>query len=332
MLYLEKREEPLDSLADDSEYRFAVELIEKVGWEAGNKKAAPTYKRNPEDGSLIIDDDGMPLIDCDFEDAINRIVASDASNYFEWLNRGKKTCENFVGWTVSIKDVYDDPDLTCDPKRYGKKVVSLRKQIMDGNFLRLGDIVDFFPEKQTKEGKKVTIKKSEIYSYVEIQDIGYGDFYSKEMRGWELPSRAKHFSEADDIYFGSIWGSAVKWCYIPQGQNNIVVTNGCFRCRVKEQMEKFTPDLLAYLNSEGWGVQMRSLARGSDGLAEICEQDAKNVLIPLLSDDIRSILSEHIENLKQGTPSINTKIKHLLRDGEIDYHEPNKRPSHIVLV
>ena len=53
-------------------------------------------------------------------------------------------------------------------------------------------------------------------------------------------------------------------------------------------MGQYTADLLAYLNSEGWGVQMRSFARGSDGLAEICEDDVKKVIIPLLTDTINS--------------------------------------------
>lgn len=152
------------------------------------------------------------------------------------------------------------------------------------------------------------------------------------MRGWELPSRARHFSEADDIYIGSIWGSAVKWCYIPKDVKNVVVTNGCFRCRIKSEMKKYAPDLLAYLNSEGWGVQMRSFARGSDGLAEICENDARNVIIPLLSDAVRSELTEYVKNLQQGTATINTAVKQFIKEKSIDYYEPQKRPSHIVLV
>jgi len=176
------------------------------------------------------------------------------------------------------------------------------------------------------------LKKSSIYQYVEIQDIGFGDFHCKEMRGWELPSRAKHFSSAGDIYIGAIWGSAIKWCYIPEGIDNVVVTNGCFRCRVKAGMEKFTPDLLAYLNSEGWGVQMRAFSRGSDGLAEICEDDAKNVIIPLLSDDVRDGLSEYVENLQRGTTTINSVVKQLIKDERIAYNDPDKRPSHIVIV
>lgn len=332
VLYLEKRDEPLIKLSDDSSYQFAVELIEKVGWEAGNKKAAPVYKRNVEDGSLIIGEKGAPILDCDFNDALQRILSSDAANCFEWLTKGRTINSTTDGWSVNINDVYNDPDLTIDPKRYSKKVVTLRNKLMNKDYLLLGDLVDFFPEKENTLGEKIKVNRSEIYQYVEIQDIGFGDYYSKEMRGWELPSRARHFSEADDIYIGSIWGSAVKWCYIPKDVKNVVVTNGCFRCRIKSEMEEYAPDLLAYLNSEGWGVQMRSFARGSDGLAEICENDAKNVIIPLLSDAVRSELTEYVKNLQQGTATINTAIKQFIKEKSIDYYEPQKRPSHIVLV
>lgn len=332
VLYLEKREQPLERLNDDIGYQFAVELIEKVGWDAGNKRAAPIYKRNPEDGSLIIDENGSSIIDCDFESTINRILSSDAANCFDWIARGKTVDQSIEGWSISIDYVYNDPDLTMDPKRYVKKVVALRNSLLTKPHCMLGDMVDFIPEMQNKCGEKVLIQKSTLYQYVEIQDIGFGDFHSKEMRGWELPSRAKHFSEAGDIYIGSIWGSAIKWCYIPHGIDNVVVTNGCFRCRVKPEMEKYLPDLLAYLNSEGWGVQMRSFARGSDGLAEICEDDAKQVIIPLLEDSTREKLSEYVANLQRGTTTINTVVKRLIKGNQVDYDDPPKRPSHIVLV
>ena len=264
--------------------------------------------------------------------AVNRILASDAANCFDWISKGKHVDPEVNGWSVNIKHIYDDPDLTIDPKRYSKKVVDLRSKLKTQPYVLLGDVVDFIPEKQNAYGKKITVQKSSIYQYVEIQDIGFGDFHCKEMRGWELPSRAKHFSSAGDIYIGAIWGSAIKWCYIPEGIDNVVVTNGCFRCRVKAGMEKFTPDLLAYLNSEGWGVQMRAFSRGSDGLAEICEDDAKNVIIPLLSDDVRDGLSEYVENLQRGTTTINSVVKQLIKDERIAYNDPDKRPSHIVIV
>lgn len=97
-------------------------------------------------------------------------------------------------------------------------------------------------------------------------------------------------------------------------------------------MKKYTPDLLAYLNSEGWGVQMRAFSRGSDGLAEICEEDAKQVIIPLLSDDVRESLSAYVNNLKHGAPTMNAVVKQMIKENRVDYQDPQKRPSHIVLV
>ena len=169
-------------------------------------------------------------------------------------------------------------------------------------------------------------------NYVELQDIVKGDYVAKELRGWELPSRAKHFSEPHDIYFGSIWGSTGKWCYIPENAKDVVVTNGCFRCRMRIRKQKFLPDLLAYMNSEGWAVQLRSMARGSDGLAEICENDAKNVIIPLLSDEVRGKLKIYVDNLKTGSTTLNSVMRMMIGTNEVEYHDPKKRPSHIVLV
>ena len=116
VLYLEKRAKPLERLSDDTGYQVAIEMIERVGWDAGNKKAAPIYKRNQEDGSLIIDENGSPIIDCDFENAIKRISSSDAANCFEWLTKGRIVDSNVEGWSVDIRKVYSDPDLTIDPK------------------------------------------------------------------------------------------------------------------------------------------------------------------------------------------------------------------------
>ena len=332
VLYLEKRQKPIDRLSEDDYYRCAVELIEKVGWDAGNKKATPIYKRNELDGSLIHDEHGNPILDCDFDEATDRIINSDAATCFDWLAKNKVQKGNDKSWTIGIDLIYKDPDLTLDPKRYGRKVMLLREELQKGEYALLGDLVKFIPERKDSAGKAVNIKKSEIYSYVEIQDIVKGDYAAKELRGWELPSRARHLSETDDIYFGSIWGSTAKWCYIPENAKNVVVTNGCFRCRMRHNKRKFLPDLLAYMNSEGWAVQLRSMARGSDGLAEICEADAKNIVIPLLSTEAREKLQPFVENLKKGNTTINSVVRQMINACEVKYHDPKKRPSHIVLV
>ena len=332
VLFLEKRKTPLEKLVAE-DYEFFVELIENLGWEAGNKKAANLYQRSLDDGSFIVDEDGDLIIDSDFKEAISRIRASNASAHFDWLIEGQDVEENNDSWSVSISEVIKDPDLTLDPKRYCKKVFGLRQKLAKSEHFFLGDLVDFIPEKFDSSGKPVRIISSNEYSYVEIADIGYGDFNSRKMRGWELPSRARHITESGDIYFGSIWGSVAKWCYLGKGYENHVVTNGCHRCRIKPEKEEYLTDLIAYMNTEGWATQLRSLARGSDGLAEVTPEDARGVIIPkITSKCVREEIAPFVENLKQGRVTVKSTIVSLLEKKIWDLEEPKKRPSHIVLV
>ena len=332
IIYLEKREYPLKDIKEVEPYPIAVEMVEKVGWEAGNKKATPVYIRNPSNGHIVTDEFGVPVLDCDFDSIIDRIRNSRAAEYFPWLVEGKAIDEGTpVGWTIQSTEVINDDYFTLDPKRYCKKVMVYRDYLKSRNAVSLGEIVEFIPEKTSSNGTSIKKKIDKEYHYIELQNIGFGDYSTVDMLGWELPGRAKHFAEPDDIYFGSIWGSAIKWCYIPQNEKNIVVTNGCFRCRIKEGKEEYLPDLLAYMNTEGWGVQMRSFARGSDGLATISELDASKVLIPILNKEDREKVNVIVNNLKEGHMTLKTLVQSLIKESD-DYVDLPKRPSHIVLV
>lgn len=332
VIFLEKREKPLTKVSKEN-YSFTVEMIENVGWEAGNKRSTPIYKRNPSDGSYLVDDEGDLMIFSDFQSALNKIRQSKAADYFSWLGEGQSVEPDFNSWSVSINEVIDDPDFTIDPKRYCKKVKELRQILSLSNHKTLGDLVDFLPERTSSSNKTVKTSPSKLYKYVEIQNMGYGDYNFNELRGWELPSRARHFAEEGDFYFGSIWGSVSKWCYIGKNVENIVLTNGCHRCRIKSGMEDYLLDLLAYVNSEGWSTQLRSLSRGSDGLAEISVEDAKSVIIPIIEDKkLRAELGVFIDNLKENKVTLNNTVSMLINDKKWDIQEPTKRPSHIVLV
>ncbi len=163
--------------------------------------------------------------------------------------------------------------------------------------------------------------------------MGCGEYSFAEYRGWQLPDRAKHFAEPGDLYFGSICGRVSKWCYVGDDSKDIVVTNGCHRCRIKQGLEEKLIDIVAFLVSEAWAVQMRSYARGSDGLAEITVDDAKQVIIPVIeSQEVRDQLSEYITDLKQGRTTIRNAVTKLISKGYISDLDLDKRPSHIVLV
>lgn len=330
VVYMEKMEAPVPSLSAIGDYPVAVEMVERIGWQAGDKKGSPVYRRNPDTGEILTDEQNAPVLDCDFADIESRIVGSDAAEAFPWIGKGKKGCEG--GWTVRFRDIAGDETLTLDAKRLCRKARSLRSGLLAREHVLLGDIADFLPEMTTSAGERVEKNESGAYRYVEISDIGDGTYAWTEMRGWQLPGRAKHFAESGDVYFGSIWGSAVKWCVIPETSMNEVVTNGCFRCRIKGGREDLLIDWLAYMETEGWGVQVRSVARGSDGLASITQRDAENIVIPLLTDKAREDLRPVVEDLLRGRRSLKSVVGSMHRSKEIPYGEPEKRPSHIVLV
>lgn len=328
VVFLEKRQKP-QKYFDNEDYRFAVELIEKVGWDAGNKLAKPVYMRNADDGGIIIQD-GEPVLDCDFPKALHRIINSDATATFPWLSYGRDQGYDDSSWAVPISMVIEDEVFTMDPKRLSKKYLMLCEELSRKEHEVLGALVDFYPERISVSGKKVSISASQKYGYIELADMVKGDYNVQYYQGWELPDRAKHLAEEGDIYFGSIWGSVTKWCIIPRETENVFITNGCLRCRIKEGKEKYLVDLLSYMNSEGWAIQMRAMARGSDGLAEISEQDAMKVIIPILPDAQREELRPFVERLLTGRRTLNTAINSLIENGL--YNDPNKRPNHMTLV
>ena len=332
VVYLEKRLKPISHVNKDSSYNFSVQIIENVGWNLGDKKAAPRYLRNLEDGSYIVGDDGERLLDADFSSALNDLRSSKATKDFPWLISGIANQRQSGGWSVSIKDVLSDADLTIDPKRHCKKFVSLRNALSKRPHFTLGSVVDFIREKTSSSGKAIKRESKAQYEYVEIQNIGHGDFKSIPCRGWELPDRARHFAEENDIYIGSIWSSVTKWCLIPDNATNLVVTNGCHRLRVKPGKEKYLPDIAAFLCTEAYAVQMRAFARGSDGLAEVTEDDVSNIIVPELSKAAREQITPFIANLTSGIPDVKSKINAMVKVKDIDYPEPEKRPSHVVLV
>ncbi len=332
VIYLQRREKPLSSLEKAGGYSFSVQIIENVGWDLGNKRAAPKYIRVPEDGSFRIGEDGEKVLDADFGKVLDDLRRSAAAEDFSWLTEEIVVPDGPVGWAVGMDDVLCDPDITLDPKRLCRKATQVRSDLKEVGCFPLGKVVDIIPERTTAKGKAIRAKAAALYMYVGISEMGHGDHRANEMRGWELPERARHFAESGDIYVGKIWSSVTAWCLMPTAVTDTVVTNGCHRLRVKEAKKKYLADVLAFLCTESYAIQMRSLARGSDGLAEITSDDVVKVLIPKLTANQRKAMEPYIESLLDGTPDLMSKVRALSSSGGLGYSAPPQRPSHVVLV
>ncbi|GHH80455.1 HsdM family class I SAM-dependent methyltransferase [Promicromonospora soli] len=335
VIFCEKRETPLKNATDSEDYEFAVEVINRVGWVTGDKKASPSYIRDESDGTLILGEDGDPQIASDFPGALSGIRSSDASADHNWLTKGvaPEPDQSSPGWTVEIGRVLSDPLLTLDPKRHSRKYCEVREKIENGDHFRLGDVVDFIGERSGDAGERREIVPATPYRYVEIQDVEIGSFRWTTRRGWELPDRARHFARPGDIFIGGIWNSVKKWFIAGASSGDLIVTNGFHRLRVKPGFEDYLPDLVAGLCTESHSVQMRALARGSDGLAEISPVDAAEVLFPRLTDPAQRVeVQPFVNQLLAGHTTVEALITTMMDNGRLPHPRPPARPDHTSIV
>ncbi len=290
LVFVEKREKPLRSPDGTQPYEFHVGMVTTVGWSVGDKRAERLYARDPETGELVLDENNEPIPDADFDVVLGDLYRSAATNHFQWLLKDREAPPGEPGWSVSIAGVLADQNLLLDPKRLCRKFVEVKKEIESKPHFAFRDVVDIIPESNLKHSPAAR------YRYVEIGNIMEGIYTPVEVRGWQLPSRARHTAKPGDIFAGKIWGSVGKWFMAGGNTEDLIVTNGCYRLRPKEGKEDLLPDLIAGLCSEAYRVQMRGLATGSDGLAEIGETDLLSVTLPKLQTaEARRVALEYLD-------------------------------------
>ena len=144
-------------------------------------------------------------------------------------------------------------------------------------------------------------------------------------------SRARLSAEPGDIFIPHIWSCAGKWFLAAGDCSDVIVTSGCSRFKFKEGLEILRPDLLLGLSSELFAVQVRSLCTGSDGLADISDDDVLTIVLPKLTPKLREDAASKIEPLLEGQDKFVKYAKALLR-GNKGYPEPVLRRSHTSLI
>lgn len=335
VVYLEKRPKPIESASADDGYMFNAELIESVGWSVGDNKAQPVFERAEMDGSYLVGTDGKKVIKSDFSAVLEDIRTSPAVSHFPWIVKGIAVSSGKkLGWAVKIDTVLNDPLLTIDPKRHSRKYAALLDSIKTGRHMKLTDIFEIVPQGKVSTGTSFKKRDDETYGYIDIDNIGAGDFKVDTLRGWQLPARARHLASPLDVFVGSIWSSVTKWCLIGKDSpKNLVVTNGCHRLRLKPGMDKFLADVCIFLCSEAYATQMRALARGSDGLAEIHEDDLNLVIVPLTADaKQKAALKPFVDALIEGNTTLKGAVQDMIARSQLSLPVPISRPHHSALV
>ena len=334
VVFLQKRDTPLKTAVDSDDYLFNVQLIQTVGWDVGKKNGKPTYKKNSLDGSYIIGNSGEKILDADFKKSLRSIRSGSAANAFTWLREGHDIEHDSINETsFSIQHILNDADLTMDPKRHNQKFLELRQEIGTMKHFRLGDVLES--------------ARKHSHGLVRISPNSQAKYTAtSKFRTWiRVVSKHKNYmvgicltepsilQNGGDIFIGSVWGSVEKWCLIANDDHDYVVTNGCHRFRIKDGNENLLLDLVSFFCTNSFTTQMRALARGSDGLAEVTIEDTKEVLVPKITDNkTRKALKPFVDNLLSGKHSLHSTVNMLLNNGSLRIPMPEKRPNHTVLV
>jgi type I restriction enzyme M protein len=326
VILLERRKKPISRASESTDYDFFAGNIESVGWQAGDKRAVPIYLRDQKSGGLILDDANEPILDADFAQILNNFLRSPAPDCFPWVIEDRDTPSGPQTQGVDIADVAGSYDLNLDPKRHSSKYKKTKDEIEKYDHFRLGDVLDVV------SATRPQIESGKIYNYVEIERVGIGEYDYTEVKGWQLPSRAKLTANPGDIFIPHVWGCAGKWFIAAGDCTDLIVTNGCTRLRLKEGKEKILPDLFVGLCSEAFCVQMRALATGSDGLAEIIDEDLLKVVLPkTLKGAERAKVEKHLEPLLTGESRFAKFAKAVIEDMP-QFPVPSPRKSHCALI
>jgi type I restriction enzyme M protein len=332
-LILERRLEPLSDLSCMPDHPIHFNLVEKVGWDLQSKHANRIFKRDPRDGTELLDAMGARIPDTDFEAARLDALTSAAVDAFPWMAQGERRAQSMdqgtQGWSVMASDIGAHSDLCLDPKRWCRKHIGVLRSIRAVAHLEVGRVI-------RPVSRSLTKKSETVYRYVEIEKIyeAFGAYVADECFGWALPDRGRLIAAPGDLFIANIWSSAGKWMIAGDEAHDgrLIVTTGCTHFELIPGQESLLADLVFGLCSEAFKVQMRALATGSDGLSSICTTDICSIVLPRMkSEALRGQIERRILEARAGQLVLPRVVRDELAVVAPETNVP-LRSSHVVQV
>ena len=251
--------------AEAAKYPIFISAIDNIGYELTKANTPIKYKIIREtgqvcmkDGNKVIDNDlvecanklAMFAIQARIPNMINAAVATDAHSYDSVLS-------------TSLHH------LILDVKRYSSKYLSL--------VTKLKSTPGCVPiHKLAKLVLKTTkIDQNKQYKYIDIGEISTPLYGSKELYGWELPSRAKYSLQKYDILISKLEGN-VSYCVILDDSDNYISTNGVSVIRPNDMNALYV--LFANITKKEFIVQHNAYLTGSI-MASLCDSDIGETLM-----------------------------------------------------
>lgn len=263
----------------NSSYNIFMDEAQKIGFNYTKKSLDKLYKRNDLTGAFLIEDNER-VSDTDLPDiAIKFRAFANANNISELKTNFDFSHIDFNA--VCVDDI--KPTYEIKPDRYIKRNVEmlerLQAYVSQGKALLIGDSDWDIQSADTD----LCIDKSKMYSYIPIGSAGKSYYKTDNyIRGWDLPGRAKQLTREGDIFISRLEGSSFTFFMTTkQDEENVIVTNGMFKVRIKNEIERLS--LFKYLFNEEFWIQQRLATNGAI-MATAGEKEFKKIIVPLIDE------------------------------------------------
>ena len=273
ILMIQKTASGASGASASEPYPICISTVDNIGYELTKANTPIKYKIIRETGEICMKD-GENVVDNDLVDCASRLAvfARDCN----MANMKHATADdNASVSTTTAAAPYESvlsislQHLILDVKRYSSKYVSLVTKLKSSpgcvpihNIARL-------VLKQTK------IEKHKKYKYIDIGEISTPLYGSKELYGWELPSRAKYSLQKYDILVSKLEGN-VSYCVILDDSDNYISTNGVSVIRPNSADALYV--LFANITKKEFIIQHNAYLTGSI-MASLSDSDIGEIMM-----------------------------------------------------
>ena len=249
--------------APSTPYPIFISAIDNIGYELSKANTPIKYKIVRETGELQMQN-GRPVVENDLLECADQLAHF---AYDEDIpNIVHRTDDAYAYDAVESSSLQN---LILDVKRYRRKYRSLISELKSTPACATINDLAKLIVKPTK------IDSRKKYKYIDIGEISTPLYGSKELYGWELPSRAKYSLQKYDILVSKLEGT-VSYCVILDDSDNYISTNGVSVIRPKNMNALYI--LFANITKKDFIVQHNAYLTGSI-MASLSDSDIGDILM-----------------------------------------------------
>ena len=279
LLIIQKKANPLQE-----PYNILISNINNIGYNLTKKETPLKYKIIKETGEIMVDNNGKPILDNDFDNLYDSLCSFVNDNHI--LNMKVHNIE-------SEYEYIDTDSLTLnilDIKRYLQRYLDVREKLNSLGAVKLNTLCKII-------STTTKIEKKKVYKYIDISEINSPLYGYKLLYGWELPSRAKYTLKKYDILVSKLEGT-MSYCVILDDNANYIATNGVSVIRANNLNALYI--LISNIMSSSFRCQHNAYLTGSI-MASLSDDDIGEFLIDTKHVDIDTTkkILETLETLQR---------------------------------